>query len=111
MLESYKQLKVWQRSIELVKEIYKVTNQFPKSELYGLVSQMRRAVVSAPSNIAEGYKRKNLGGVSTILEYRRCLGSRVGDSDYNLKRFISNNRFFENGVFIRGSSENAFYSY
>jgi len=61
MLESFKQLKVWQRSIELVKEIYKVTEQLPKSELYGLLSQMRRAAVSIPSNIAEGYKRRNLG--------------------------------------------------
>ena len=59
-LESYKQLTVWQRSIELVKEIYKVTEKFPKSELYGLVSQMRRSAISIPSNIAEGYKRKNL---------------------------------------------------
>lgn len=60
-LESYKQLEVWKRSIELVKEIYKVTGQFSKSELYGLISQMRRAVISIPSNIAEGYKRRNLG--------------------------------------------------
>jgi four helix bundle protein len=60
-VESYKQLEVWKRSIELVKEIYKVTEDFPKSEMYGLVSQMRRAAVSIPSNIAEGYKRKNLG--------------------------------------------------
>jgi four helix bundle protein len=60
-LESYKQLEVWKRSIELVKEVYRITNQFPKSELYGLVSQMRRAAVSIPSNIAEGYKRRNLG--------------------------------------------------
>ena len=60
-IESYKQLKVWQRSIELVREVYKVTEKFPKSELYGLVSQIRRAAVSTPSNIAEGYKRRNLG--------------------------------------------------
>lgn len=60
-LESYKQLKVWQRSIELVKEVYKVTDKFPKSELYGLTSQMRRCSISIPSNIAEGYKRKNKG--------------------------------------------------
>ena len=60
-IESYKQLKVWQRSIELVKEVYKITDEFPKSELYGLVSQMRRCVISIPSNIAEGYKRRNLG--------------------------------------------------
>lgn len=60
-IESYKQLKVWQRSIELVKEVYKITDDFPKSELYGLISQMRRCVISIPSNIAEGYKRRNLG--------------------------------------------------
>lgn len=61
MIESFKELIVWQRSIELVKEIYKITGDFPKSELYGLISQMRRAAISIPSNIAEGYKRKNLG--------------------------------------------------
>ncbi len=60
-IESFKELIVWQKSISLVKDIYKITNQFPKSELYGLTSQMRRSVVSIPSNIAEGYKRKNIG--------------------------------------------------
>ncbi len=60
-INSYKELIVWQRSIELVKEIYKVTEQFPKSEIYNLVSQMRRSAVSVPSNIAEGYKRQGLG--------------------------------------------------
>lgn len=57
-VESFKQLIVWQKAIELVKEIYRVTNDFPKSELYGLISQIRRASVSIPSNIAEGKKRK-----------------------------------------------------
>lgn len=60
-LESYKELIVWQKSISLVKEIYKITDNFPKSELYCLTSQMRRCAVSIPSNIAEGYKRKNIG--------------------------------------------------
>ena len=59
MLSSYKELKVWQRSIELVAEIYKLTDNFPKSELYGITNQMRRAAVSVPSNIAEGYIRKH----------------------------------------------------
>jgi len=59
-LNSYKDLKVWQRGIELVNEVYKITSQFPKNEIYGLAIQMRRAVVSIPSNIAEGYLRKNL---------------------------------------------------
>lgn len=59
--ESFKQLIVWQKSIELTKEVYKITSQFPNSELYGLISQMRRSAVSIPSNIAEGHKRRNLG--------------------------------------------------
>ena len=60
-LTSFKDLTVWQRSLELVKEVYQATERLPKSELYGLTSQIRRAAVSIPSNIAEGYKRKNLG--------------------------------------------------
>jgi four helix bundle protein len=57
IVNSYKDLKVWQKSIELVAEIYKLTEQFPKSEIYGLTSQMQRAAVTIPSNIAEGQKR------------------------------------------------------
>ena len=53
-MRSYKELIVWQKSIQLVIEIYKLTNLFPKSELYALVNQMRRAAVSIPSNITEG---------------------------------------------------------
>lgn len=59
MINSYKQLVVWQKSIELVIEIYHLTKLFPKEELYGLISQMRRAAVSIPSNIAEGFARKH----------------------------------------------------
>jgi len=59
-LQSYKELTVWQRAIELVKEVYKITVQLPKDETYGLSIQMRRAAISIPSNIAEGYLRKNL---------------------------------------------------
>jgi four helix bundle protein len=57
-VKSFKELIVWQKSILLVQEIYKVTSQFPQSELFGLTSQMRRAAVAIPSNIAEGKKRK-----------------------------------------------------
>lgn len=74
MLDSYKQLEVWKRSIELVEAIYLVTKNFPKEEIYGLTSQMRRAVVSIPSNIAEGYKRRNLG------EYLQFLGIAEGSA-------------------------------
>ena len=53
--ETFRDLLVWQESVKLAKSIYEVTSGFPKSELYGLVSQMRRAAVSVSSNIAEGY--------------------------------------------------------
>lgn len=56
-ITSYKDLIVWNRSIELVIEIYKLTDSFPKEETYGLTSQMRRSSVSIPSNIAEGSRR------------------------------------------------------
>lgn len=59
MIHSYKELIVWQKSIKLVKEIYLLTESFPKTEVFGIISQMRRAAVSIPSNIAEGYGRRS----------------------------------------------------
>lgn len=58
-MRSYRELIVWQRSMQLTREIYSLTAEFPREERFGLVSQMRRAAVSIPSNIAEGYVRKN----------------------------------------------------
>ena len=58
MLKNYRELKVWQKSYKLCLDIYKVTKNFPQEEKYGLSSQMTRAIVSVPSNIAEGYGRK-----------------------------------------------------
>ena len=58
---NYKNLIVWQKSIILVKNIYKLTQNFPPEEKFGLVSQMRRAAVSIPSNIAEGQARRTAG--------------------------------------------------
>lgn len=57
-IKTFKDLKVWQKGIELVKEIYKITNGFPREERYGLTSQLRRAAISVPSNIAEGFRRR-----------------------------------------------------
>jgi len=56
--KTYKELDVWIKSRALVKDIYLATKDFPKDELYGLVSQIRRCAVSIPSNIAEGYGRQ-----------------------------------------------------
>lgn len=53
MLRNYKELKVWEKSYQLCLEVYRITKGFPKIEIYGLVSQMRRAALSIPSNIAE----------------------------------------------------------
>jgi four helix bundle protein len=55
---SFRGLKVWQRSMTLVEEIYSATSSFPRHEQFGLTSQIRRASVSIPSNIAEGKRRK-----------------------------------------------------
>jgi four helix bundle protein len=56
-VQGFKDLLVWQKGIQLAKEIYRLTHAFPKEEKFGLVSQMRRAAVSIPSNIAEGQAR------------------------------------------------------
>lgn len=56
-MKSYKDLIVYQKSYELSLEIYKTTKDFPKEEIYGIISQMRRSAISIPCNIAEGYRR------------------------------------------------------
>ena len=58
-MKTHKDLEVWKNSIELVTEIYRITETFPKSELYGLVNQIRRSAVSIPSNISEGAARNH----------------------------------------------------
>ncbi len=72
-LKSYKELIVWQKSIELVKLVFILTDKFPRSEPYGIIAQMRRAAVSIPSNIAEGYGRKSIG--SYVQFYLIAYGS------------------------------------
>ncbi len=72
MIKSYRDLKVWKQSKEVAKEIYLATRPFPKEELYGLTSQIRRAAVSIPSNIAEGHAR------SSTKEYLHFLAIALG---------------------------------
>ena len=67
-IDSYRKLIVWQKSFQLVKDIYLLTKDLPKDEQFGLVSQMRRCAISIPSNIAEGQQRNN------AKEYRQFLG-------------------------------------
>ena len=80
-INSYKDLIVWQKAVELVIEIYKLSDNFPKTETYGLVSQIRRASVSIPANIAEGSKR------SSIKEYKYFLRISYG-SGAEIETFI-----------------------
>ncbi|NQU03345.1 MAG: four helix bundle protein [Syntrophaceae bacterium] len=58
-MKTYRDLVVWQKSMGLVTEVYEISKKFPKDELYGLISQIRRCAISLPSNIAEGYGRNS----------------------------------------------------
>lgn len=80
-MHNLKELKIWNKSIELATEIYKVTSTFPKEETYGLTSQIRRSAVSIPSNIAEGAGRNSKG------EFKQFLGIANG-SAYELQSQI-----------------------
>jgi four helix bundle protein len=60
-IKSYRDLRVWERAMDLVAASYKLTELLPKSEVYGLTAQIRRAAVSIPANIAEGHGREHLG--------------------------------------------------
>jgi four helix bundle protein len=81
MVKSFRDLVVWQKSIQMAVLVYKLTQGFPKDELYGLTSQMRRAAVSVASNIAEGHGR------NSTKEYLRFLGISRG-SNYELQTQI-----------------------
>ncbi len=72
MAHSYRDLVAWQKSIRWVAEIYRVTKKFPQDERFGLTSQLRRAAVSVPSNIAEGQARLS------AADFRRFLGQARG---------------------------------
>jgi len=74
MANSYRDLSVWQKGIQLTVMIYKMSKTFPREEIYGLTSQMRRCAVSIPSNIAEGAGRLN------TPEYKQFLGIARGSS-------------------------------
>ena len=72
IVRSYRDLELWQTSMELATLVYRLTQEFPREEVYGLTSQLRRAAVSIPSNIAEGQGRLNTG------EFKQFLGVAKG---------------------------------
>ncbi len=87
-IRSFRDLRVWQAAMDLVEHVYRITDSFPKAETYGLTSQIRRAAVSVPSNIAEGnarahtseylhhasYAQGSLAEIVTQIEISRRLG-------------------------------------
>ena len=84
MLRSYRDLKVWQRSVEMTLAIYRASTGFPKEEVFGLTSQLRRAGVSVASNIAEGYGRGSKG------EYKQSLAmARSSNLEVQTQLFIA----------------------
>lgn len=70
-MANFKELLVWQKSIDFVTEMYRITETFPKAEIYGLISQIRRASVSIPSNIAEGNSRRSKPDYLQFLKIAR----------------------------------------
>ena len=95
----YTELYIWQKGMDLVEEVYRITLKIPESEKFGLVSQMRRAAVSVPSNIAEGYSRMSTKeyinflsiarGSNAELETQLLICKRLGYlSDSDLRKLL-----------------------
>jgi four helix bundle protein len=92
-IKNHKDLIAWQKGIELVTDIYQLTNSFPKEEFYGLTNQMRRAAVSIPSNIAEGAAR------NSRKEYVQFLHISLGSlAELETQLIISSNLKFSSEV-------------
>lgn len=90
MSQSFRDLTVWQRAMQLTVAVYRITREFPREELYGLASQIRRSAVSVPSNIAEGQGRLTTG------EFRQFLGFARG-SNFELQTQLEIARALEFG--------------
>ena len=76
-LQSFRELIVWQKALRLAIEVYNVSKNFPREELYGLTSQIRRAAFSIPANIAEGYARRHLGEYLQFLSIAYGSGAEL----------------------------------
>ena len=104
VIASYRDLKVWQSAMDMVQGVYLITEQFPNSETYGLSSQMRRAAISVPSNIAEGHAR------DSTKEYLRFISVAMGSLAELETQFLLSERlnYLEAGVlnkFLEQASE------
>lgn len=97
MTKTYKELIVWQKSYKLSLLVYELTKSFPKEELYAIVSQIRRAVISIPSNIAEGYCRQSKKEYVQFLQIAFASGAEL-ETQLLIARdlsYISTKRFDE----------------
>ena len=102
MIKSYKELKVWQKAMDLVIESYRVSRLLPKAEMFGLTSQIQRAAVSIAANIAEGHGREHLGdylrhlsiarGSLMELETHICIVTRLYIPNDEVKRALDMTR-------------------
>lgn len=81
MDKPHRKLEVWQKGVNFATEIYQVTNEFPSNEQYGLISQMRRAAVSIPSNLAEGATRET----AEFIQFARIAIGSVSELDTHLE--------------------------
>lgn len=98
--KSFKELIVWQKARDLSVEIYKLTNNFPKSELYGLTNQMRRAVVSISSNIAESYNRFHSQEKRQFIRIAYGSGSELESQIEIAKKLFSKNNYKEAEILL-----------
>ena len=88
-IKSFKELKIWQKGIEIVGDIYRFSKEFPQHEIYGLTAQIKRAAISIPSNIAEGFKR------SHSKEFRQFLHIALGSlAELETQTIIANQQGF-----------------
>jgi len=96
-IKDFKELEIWKKGVEIVKEIYSITDKFPERELYGLTSQMRRSSVSVPSNIAEGFRRRH------SKEFKQFLNVALGSlAELETQIIISKElHFIKDGIEIK----------
>ncbi len=111
-INSYKDLKIWQKGIDLVEIIYKITISFPKTEQYGLTSQIRRSSVSVPSNIAEGWGR---GYNNNLLQFIKIARGSLYELEtqiiiaYKVKLILKENfEIIQGQILVESKMINAF---
>lgn len=80
-MQSYRELLVWQKSMDMAEACYQLTAEFPRDEMYGMTAQIRRAAVSVPANIAEGHGRENTG---SFVQFLRVAQGSLKELETNL---------------------------